>query len=734
MMALNMKDDKTLVKDMSSLSLSSIWTRNENSRASTISLLESKYNVHYLPKKISKNQILENQERESKRLEFLCAKNAADISLGSSRLSFNLAMATVPKLILRNAKQLKIVEEVIKPYQDNAILAQYMIDKYITKDKIKNHEKEKENDDDDDDNDDEGNINSFFVTDTNDEDDLEAEFRYLAMEREKIEKLVKQRIKKDKLAERLLMLQEWSSFKDNGNNEEPLDHLDITEEEEDLDNENQMDNNNILEIAPIQEDIISDQIDASVLMKTEKDFKTKQEYIVYKKQMILSTKEENIYKSLVHKQKEIEERLLRLKQKFGEKARIRLKKWMGLIFYFKYVLRISKRYQIVSEREKIRMKYARALATILRVYRKYKIRKWKRENNIADKYGGTLFDKYRNDVELRTKAKAILHARMGALSLISSFIRLLDKSLKHAVIKFLQRIRTLQYFIRCHALGTQGRYIGFNHVFDIFFHRLQMMIFCHIEGNNVYINSQKKQLLSKLKTYLAAPSKKNIIKEMKSTFFFEKLKRAMEGQDMSMILTLTFKFTETIKRKYFLDYIFEARRKYVHKLEQDAKQKLSIQTLTTDEVKMWIKNKRDDPLEKHLNDYLGKAELGWGQEHSTIKINPHISFLKNITANDLLELFFEMFEDQRAIYKTEEMLRRTSGNNSSISVERKSLFSNANNLLKNSFSEDKRRLSAINKNDRQSILVTQPKNPIPSSNSPRKSFVAKDQKSLLNLS
>jgi hypothetical protein len=379
----------------------------------------------------------------------------------------------------------------------------------------------------------------------------------------------------------------------------------------------------------------------------------------------------------------------------------------------------------VSEREKIRMKYSRALAVILRVYRKYKLRKWKYENGIADKYEGTLFDKYKNDVELRSKARAILNARMGALSLISSFIRLLDKSLKHAVIKFLQRIRTLQYFIRCHALGTEGRYQGFNHIFEMFFHRLQMMIFCHIEGNNVYINSQKKQLLSKIKTHLAAPSKKNIIKEMKNSFFFEKLKRKMEGQDMSMILTLTFKFTETIKRKYFLDYIFESRRKYVHKLEQDAKQKLSIQTLTTDEVKMWIKNKRDDPLEEHLNDYLEKAELGWGQEHSKINVDPYISLLKNVTANDLLELFFEMFEDQRAIYRTEEMLRRASDNNPSASIQRKSLFNNANNLLKNSFSDDKRRLSVTNKNDRQSILVTQPKNPIPSSNSPRKTFVAK---------
>ena len=71
------------------------------------------------------------------------------------------------------------------------------------------------------------------------------------------------------------------------------------------------------------------------------------------------------------------------------------------------------------------------------------------------------------------------------------------------------------------------------------------------------------------------------------------------------------------------------------------------------------------------------------------------------------------------------MLRRASDNNPSASIQRKSLFNNANNLLKNSFSDDKRRLSVTNKNDRQSILVTQPKNPIPSSNSPRKTFVAK---------
>ena len=76
-----MNNDNKLLKDISTISLSSVWTRNENSRASTISLLESKYDIHYLPKTKNKDQILQNQNREAKRLEFLCAKNASNISL-----------------------------------------------------------------------------------------------------------------------------------------------------------------------------------------------------------------------------------------------------------------------------------------------------------------------------------------------------------------------------------------------------------------------------------------------------------------------------------------------------------------------------------------------------------------------------------------------------------------------------------------------------------------------------
>ena len=115
-------EKKVLNSDLSQLSLTSVWSRNDNSRASTISLLESKYDIPYLPKKKNKNQILDNQERETKRLEFLCAKNAENVSIGSSRLSFDMAMATVPKLILRNAKQLKIYEEVLKPFKENQLL------------------------------------------------------------------------------------------------------------------------------------------------------------------------------------------------------------------------------------------------------------------------------------------------------------------------------------------------------------------------------------------------------------------------------------------------------------------------------------------------------------------------------------------------------------------------------------------------------------------------------------
>jgi hypothetical protein len=74
-----------------------------------------------------------------------------------------------------------------------------------------------------------------------------------------------------------------------------------------------------------------------------------------------------------------------------------------------------------------------------------------------------------------------------------------------------------------------------------------MMIFVHIEGSNVYINSEKKKLLTKMRSHLAAPSKKQLIKEMKTQIFFEKLKHKLEGQDMSMILTLGFKFIEIIK-------------------------------------------------------------------------------------------------------------------------------------------------------------------------------------------
>ena len=392
--------DETLLKDMSTLSLSSIWTRNENSRASTISLLESKYDVHYLPKTKNKQQILHNQMKESKRLEYLCAKNAANISLGSSRLSFDMAMATVQKLILRNAKQVKIVEDLLKPYKENALLAQYMIDKYITKDISKLHDQNNtnsnDNDDIDDDNDnnnddnDDRNISNIFVTDHNEEDDLEAEFKYLEMERKKIEKLVKQRIRKEKLAARLAMLQERSTYKDNDNDDNidqaNNDELDKLEEEEDDDDEEdqQLENENIVDNIIEQDEVASDHFDVSALMKTEKDFKCKRDYIVYKKQMILSSKEENIYNSLVTKQQEIEERLLKLKQKFGEKARMRLKKWMGLIYYFKYLTRISKRYQVQSAQHKVRMKYSRALAVVLRAYRGYKDRKYKKENNITD--------------------------------------------------------------------------------------------------------------------------------------------------------------------------------------------------------------------------------------------------------------------------------------------------------------------------------------------------------------
>jgi hypothetical protein len=291
--------------------------------------------------------------------------------------------------------------------------------------------------------------------------------------------------------------------------------------------------------------------------------------------------------------------------------------------------------------------------------------------------------------------------------------------LKHAVVKFLQRIRTLQFFIRCHELGTEGRFVGFCHLFDMFFHRLQMMIFCYIEGNDIYINSHKKKLLVKMKSHLASPSKKNLIKEMKTSIFYEKLKHKMEGQDMSMILTLSFKFTDTIRRKYFVDYIFESRRNYVHKLEENAKQKISIQKLTTDEVKMWIKNKRDDPLEEHLNDFLEKAQSGLGQNDTKIKIQPMVSILKNISANDLLELFFDMFQEQRAIYKAEEMLMRSSGTSSVLNASaKKSFLHSANSFMKSSFNSGNDGLQG------GSFAAIPPKDPTPSSNSPRKSFLS----------
>ena len=273
----------------------------------------------------------------------------------------------------------------------------------------------------------------------------------------------------------------------------------------------------------------------------------------------------------------------------------------------------------------------------------------------------------------------------------------------------------MQFFIRCHELGTEGRFVGFCHLFDMFFHRLQMMIFCYIEGNDIYINSHKKKLLVKMKSHLAAPSKKNLIKEMKTSIFYEKLKHKMEGQDMSMILTLSFKFTDTIRRKYFVDYIFESRRNYVHELEENAKQKISIQKLTTDEVKMWIKNKRDDPLEEHLNDFLEKAQSGLGQNDTKIKIQPMVSFLKNISADDLLELFFDMFQEQRAIYKAEEMLKRSSGTSSVLNASaKKSFLHSANSFMKSSF----------NSGNDGSFAAVPPKDPTPSSNSPRKSFLS----------
>jgi hypothetical protein len=213
---------------------------------------------------------------------------------------------------------------------------------------------------------------------------------------------------------------------------------------------------------------------------------------------------------------------------------------------------------------------------------------------------------------------------------------------------------------------------------------------------------------------------------MKTQIFFEKLKHKLEGQDMSMILTLGFKFSEIIKRKYFLDYIFETRRNYVHKIEQDAKRKISIETVTTDEVKMWIKNKRDDPLEEHLNEYLDKAEQGLGQEHSTVKIKPYISFLKNINASTLLELFFDMFEEQRAIYKAEEIVLKANGNNNNQNLLKSKLFAiQAKSFMSGSFNDD-------------ITLHEKPTKPISinssfSNNSPRKTFIKEMTDTIANL-